>query len=110
MLCLANISSLSPSHLHLLHRLVEALSEQIMEYHCNLVSTTVLHDPASLDWSNPKPFYEGEKVSHCIQMWWYFLQGLKADLWTTVPPKVAQKIFAGVFNDSLGILAIRYNT
>ncbi len=33
-----------------------------------LVSTTVLHDSASQDWTNPKPFYEGERISHCVQV------------------------------------------
>ncbi len=47
---------------------------------------------------------------NAIQVWWYFLQGLQRDLWQTLPPKVAQKLFAGVFTDSLGILATRYST
>jgi len=38
------------------------------------MSTTILHDAASQDWTNPKPFYESEKVSHCVQMWWFTIQ------------------------------------
>ena len=88
--------------------MLEGLSEQVLEYHCSLVASTILHDPASQDWENPKSFYEGEKISHCVQMWWYFLQGFKADLWNTLPPKIAQKMFAHIFSDSLGILTTRY--
>ena len=89
-------------------QLVDSMSEQILEYHSSLVATTVIHDPASQDWSNSKPFYEGEKISHCIQMWWYFLQGFKTDLWQYLPSKTAQRIYSGVFNSSLSILTTRY--
>jgi hypothetical protein len=90
--------------------MLESTAVHIEEYNVSLVSTNVLHEPAGHDWSNEKPFFEGEKVSHCIQMWWYFLQGLKTDLWNTIPPKTAQKIFASVFNESLGVLAVRYGS
>lgn len=39
-----------------------------------LMSTTILHDATSQDWTNPKPFYESEKISHCVQMWWFTIQ------------------------------------
>ncbi len=34
----------------------------------NLVATTVLHDARSNDWDSDRPFYEGQKVSHSIQV------------------------------------------
>ena len=73
-----------------------------------LVSTTVLHDSASQDWTNPKPFFEGERISHCVQMWWFYIQGLRSDLWCSVPPKLAQKAFAIVVSRTLDILTVRY--
>eukprot|EP00095_Tigriopus_kingsejongensis_P008675 maker-scaffold72_size415059-snap-gene-2.24 protein:Tk08675 transcript:maker-scaffold72_size415059-snap-gene-2.24-mRNA-1 annotation:"hypothetical protein L798_07241" len=91
-------------------QLMESVSEQLMEHFSSTIATTILHDPESQDWTNERPFYEGEKVSHCIQMWWYYLQGLKSDLWSTLPSKVGQKILSGVFNESLAILTTRYFT
>lgn len=89
-------------------QLMESLSEQILEYHSSLIATTILHDPESQDWTNERAFYEGEKVSHCIPMWWYYLQGIKFDFWSCLPAKVSQKLFANIFNNSLGILTTRY--
>jgi hypothetical protein len=34
--------------------------------------------------------------------------GTKEDLWNTVPPKMAQRVLAGMLNESLTILAVRY--
>ncbi len=49
-------------------QLIDACSEQVLEYTCSLIATTVLHDAGSNDWDNDRPFYEGEKVSHSIQV------------------------------------------
>jgi hypothetical protein len=35
--------------------------------------------------------------------------GTKEDLWNTVPPKMAQRVLAGMLNESLTILAVRYS-
>ncbi len=67
--------------------IVESTAYQIVEYQVSLIATTVLHDAESQNWSDTKPFYEGERISHCIQMWWYYLQGLRHDMWSTLPPK-----------------------
>lgn len=36
------------------------------------------------------------------------LSGTREDLWNTVPPKMAQRVFAGMLNESLTILTVRY--
>jgi hypothetical protein len=54
--------------------LVEAAFAQIVEYQVSLIATTILHDAESQRWKDTRPFYEDEKISHCIQMWWYYLQ------------------------------------
>lgn len=36
------------------------------------------------------------------------LTGTKEDLWNTVPPKMAQRVFSGMLNESLTILTVRY--
>ncbi len=54
--------------------MMESVAEHVETYNLSLASTNVLHEPAGHDWENEKAFFEGEKVSHCIQMWWYYLQ------------------------------------
>ncbi|QQP51266.1 Uncharacterized protein FKW44_012579, partial [Caligus rogercresseyi] len=85
-------------------RLLDSVCEQVLEYISAMVSTTVLHDPASQDWNGPREFHEGERISHCIRMWGFVLKGYKTDLWATLPPKTAQKMYASIFDESLGIL------
>ena len=53
-------------------------------------------------------FDVGERISHCVQMWWYYLQGLQADLWNSLPPKIAANMYGKVFDHTYGILVGRY--
>jgi hypothetical protein len=48
--------------------------------------------------------------SHEFSYFLYSLHvlGTKEDLWNTVPPKMAQRVLAGMLNESLTILAVRY--
>ena len=78
--------------------MVEAALSQIVEYQSSLMATTILHDAESQRWSDMRPFYEDERISHCIQMWWYYLQGLRHDLWSSLPPKAGRSVFAAVFD------------
>lgn len=86
----------------------EALSERLLDLHCRLLSLYVLQDADSLSWDYPHPFFEGERGSFVIQMWWLYMQGTRQDLWNTVPPKTAQRVLAGMLNETLTILASRY--
>lgn len=87
----------------------EALAERLMDLHCRLLSLYVLQDSDSLHWDHPHSFFEGERGSFVIQMWWFYMQGTRQDLWNTVPPKTAQRVLAGMINETLTILASRYN-
>ena len=87
--------------------LLESAAEHVAEYHASIVATSVVHDPSGGDWANERPFYEGEKVSHAVQMWWFTLQGLRNDLWSAAPPKMARKVLGAVFDQSLGLLVTR---
>ena len=53
-------------------------------------------------------YLKGERISHCVQMWWYYLQGLQADLWNSLPPKIASNMYAKIFDHTFGILVGRY--
>ena len=41
-------------------------------------------------------------------MWWYYLQGFQADLWNSLPPKIASNMYAKIFDHTYGILVGRY--
>ncbi|KAL1505958.1 hypothetical protein ABEB36_005401 [Hypothenemus hampei] len=90
------------------HEMCEALAERLLDLHCRLLSLYILQDADCLDWENQKPFFESERGSYIIQMWWLYMQGTKEDLWNTVPPKMAQRVFSGMLNESLTILTVRY--
>lgn len=49
-----------------------------------------------------KFFIKNKLLSICL------LLGTKQDLWNTVPPKMAQRVFAGMLNETLTILTVRY--
>ena len=42
-------------------------------------------------------------------MFWFFIQGIKTDLWNTLPPKPAQKICGQIYDEGFGILVVRYS-
>ncbi|XP_069686623.1 uncharacterized protein KIAA0825 [Periplaneta americana] len=90
------------------HEMAEALAERLLDLHCRLLSLYVLQDADCLNWEDPHPFFEGERGSFVIQMWWLYMQGTREDLWNTVPPKMAQRVLAGMLNESLTILTVRY--
>lgn len=53
----------------------EALAERLLDLHCRLLSLYILQDADCLDWENEKPFFESERGSYIIQMWWLYMQG-----------------------------------
>lgn len=90
--------------------LLESSLAQLVEYQVNLMATTILHDTDSQRWTDGRAFYEDERISHNVQMWWYYLQGLKMDFWTSLPPKAAQSVLANIFEKTLSILTVRYTS
>nr|XP_022904940.1 uncharacterized protein KIAA0825 homolog [Onthophagus taurus] len=86
----------------------EALAERLLDLHCRLLSLYILQDAECLDWENEKPFFESERGSYILQMWWLYMKGTMDDLWETVPPKMAQRVFAGMLNETLTIFTVRY--
>jgi hypothetical protein len=57
--------------------MAEALAERLLDLHCRLLSLYVLQDADCLHWEDPHPFFEGERGSFVIQMWWLYMQGNK---------------------------------
>lgn len=77
--CTSNSKQTSVSPLQTCYKqyqeMAEALAERLLDMHCRLVSLYILQDAESLDWGNVKPFFELERGSYVIQMWWLYLQG-----------------------------------
>ncbi|KAJ8380551.1 hypothetical protein SKAU_G00013290 [Synaphobranchus kaupii] len=99
----------SPLPVQKCQELAEALQEHLTAYCVQACSTCILQDPESHHWGDPKPFYEGERCSFAIQMWHYFLSGLRSDLWAILPPGLAQEVLAQVLSQTLEVLVRRYS-
>lgn len=88
--------------------MAEALAERLLDLHCRLLTLYIMQDADSLHWENEQPFFESERGSYTIQMWWLYMQGTKQDLWNSVPPSMAQRVFSGILNDTLSTFTARY--
>ncbi|XP_070690225.1 uncharacterized protein KIAA0825 homolog [Pempheris klunzingeri] len=86
----------------------QALREQLTSYCIQVCSTCILQDAESHHWADPKPFYEGERCSFSVQMWFYFLCGLRSDLWTVLPAVWAKDVLGQVLSETLQLLVHRY--
>lgn len=53
----------------------DELAERLLDLHCRLISLYILQDADSLDWLAEHAFFEGERSSYTIQMWWFYIQG-----------------------------------
>ncbi|XP_074062978.1 uncharacterized protein KIAA0825 homolog isoform X3 [Macrotis lagotis] len=89
--------------------LISTLQFQVTDYCVRVCATSILQDAESHHWDDYKAFYEGERCSFSIQMWHYFCSALHHDLWTVLPPKLAQEILIDVLEKSLDLLASRYS-
>ncbi|XP_037657333.1 uncharacterized protein KIAA0825 homolog isoform X3 [Choloepus didactylus] len=87
---------------------INTVQFQVTDYCIRVCATSILQDAESHHWDDYKAFYEGERCSFSLQMWHYFCWALHHDLWTILPPKLAQEILAEVLEKSLGLLAARY--
>ncbi|XP_071437745.1 uncharacterized protein KIAA0825 homolog isoform X2 [Pithys albifrons albifrons] len=87
---------------------ISVLQFQVTNYCIRVCATSILQDAESHDWDDYKAFYEGERCSFSVQMWYYFCCALHHDLCTILPPKTAQEILADILEQSLDILSSRY--
>lgn len=55
--------------------MAEAVAEKLLDLHCRLISLYILNEADSLNWQSNKPFFERERSSFIIQMWWLYMQG-----------------------------------
>ncbi|XP_068594737.1 uncharacterized protein KIAA0825 homolog [Brachionichthys hirsutus] len=87
---------------------LEELKDQLTSYCIQVCLTCILQDEESHQWANPKPFYEGERSSFSVQMWFYFLCGLRSDLWAVLPAGIAKEVLGQVLSETLQLLVQRY--
>ncbi|XP_058493319.1 uncharacterized protein KIAA0825 homolog isoform X1 [Solea solea] len=88
--------------------MVDAFRDQLIRYCIQVCSACILQDAESHHWADPKPFYEGERCSFSVQMWFYFLCGLRSDLWSVLPADVASEVLGQVLSETLQLLVQRY--
>lgn len=53
---------------------------------------------------------QGERCSFSVQMWFYFLCGLRSDLWAVLPADFAKETLGQVLSETLQLLVQRYNS
>ncbi|XP_076173521.1 uncharacterized protein LOC143149779 isoform X2 [Ptiloglossa arizonensis] len=90
------------------HEMAETVAERLLDLHCRLISLYIFNEADSLSWHDIKSFFERERCSFVVQMWWLYMQATRADLWNTVSPKMAQRVFSGMLNESLSIIVTRF--
>ncbi|XP_068782511.1 uncharacterized protein KIAA0825-like isoform X2 [Struthio camelus] len=88
---------------------INILQFQVTNYCVRVCATSILQDAESHHWDDCKAFYEGERCSFSVQMWHYFCCALHHDLWTILPPKLAQEILTEVLEKCLAVLSSRYS-
>lgn len=79
--------------------MAEALAERLLDLHCRLLSLYILQDADCLDWENPQPFFESERGSYIIQMWWLYMKGDNSILESIRKCIFACKMITEVFHD-----------
>ncbi|GIY58402.1 uncharacterized protein KIAA0825 [Caerostris extrusa] len=58
-------------------------------------------DADSYNFTDSKPFFEGERISYSIQMWNLYMKGLMHDLTFFLPQNYAQKLYVKILSSSL---------
>lgn len=53
---------------------------------------------------------QGERCSFSVQMWFYFLCGLRSDLWAVLPADFAKEMLGQVLSETLQLLVQRYSS
>ncbi|CAH0763559.1 unnamed protein product [Diatraea saccharalis] len=85
----------------------EAVAERVLDLHNRVLSLYILQDSGGrpVEGDSRGPHHAG---TPSVQGWWLYMNGSRKDLWNTVPPRMAQRIFAGMLNETLTILTVRY--
>ncbi|XP_038223073.1 uncharacterized protein LOC119840506 [Zerene cesonia] len=85
----------------------EAVGERVLDLHNRVLSLYILQDSGGRP-IDVKGRSTQDTGTPSVQGWWLYMNGSRKDLWDTVPPRMAQRIFAGMLNETLTILTVRY--
>ncbi|CAB4069978.1 unnamed protein product [Lepeophtheirus salmonis] len=91
-----------------LKKIADTIAKKIIVYHKDVISSVILHEGESNDWNSETPPFEGQRISFNIQFWWYYMSGIRADLYNSLSSTIAKNILQAVLDDSLSILTVRY--
>ncbi|XP_047510369.1 uncharacterized protein LOC125053179 isoform X3 [Pieris napi] len=83
----------------------EAVGERVLDLHNRVLSLYILQDSGGRPIDLQRTIQAG---TPSVNGWWLYMNGSRKDLWDTVPPRMAQRIFAGMLNETLTILTVRY--
>ncbi|XP_065071266.1 uncharacterized protein KIAA0825-like isoform X2 [Rhopilema esculentum] len=89
--------------------LLDNAKTNVIMYHLNVITNSILHEPQSNNWSDHKAFFEGERYSYCIQMWSFYMKCIYLDVWHQLPQRESKEILLAILNDSVVILTGRYS-
>ncbi|XP_049870073.1 uncharacterized protein LOC126369613 isoform X2 [Pectinophora gossypiella] len=80
----------------------EAVAERVLDLHMRVVSLYMVQDAGG------RPIEQTARAHHAgspsVHACWLYMNGVRKDLWDTVPPRMAQRIYAGILNEILTIL------
>ncbi|XP_038661190.1 uncharacterized protein KIAA0825 homolog isoform X2 [Scyliorhinus canicula] len=105
----SNIKSLFLLRIQQYQEFIRGIQFQVTNYCIRVCATSIFQDAQSHHWDDSKSFYEGERCSFSIQMWYYYCCALRYDLWSVLPSRLAQELLSEVLSESLAILACRYS-
>lgn len=91
--------------------MLTVLTLWVLRYRFRLLVATVGFS-SCIDWWSLNVALLFSVLLQSHELWFFSFSsrvlGTKEDLWNTVPPKMAQRVLAGMLNESLTILAVRY--
>ncbi|KAG8191726.1 hypothetical protein JTE90_008790 [Oedothorax gibbosus] len=94
---------------HSITHLANDLLESVYSLQYRYISCGLFFDADSNKFDDPKPFFEGERISFCIQMWNLHMKGLLHDLSYFLPQKLAKDLYARILSSSLQHFLARYS-
>ncbi|XP_071965679.1 uncharacterized protein KIAA0825-like [Antedon mediterranea] len=88
---------------------MDELTEKLINYHVITLSTILLHDAESHNYTDQRAFYEEERCSFSVQMYHLHIESIKHDWSIWLPSNLMQKMLMRVVECSLSKIAYRYS-
>ncbi|XP_066924714.1 uncharacterized protein KIAA0825-like [Clytia hemisphaerica] len=98
------------SNLQLCENIFKKCQQKIIQYHLNVLNSSIVFDNHGNNWADEKPFSEGEQCSFTIQMYNFYVRGLVYDLKNTLSVQSAIEILRNIGGDMLKHFATYYSS